>query len=184
MSRKDRLKIADSIETLESEAGRWHILRTPVQGVVSVKGSMETAPDFEAGEDLIQDLTVSMMDKGTRERSKRALAEFLEDRGASTNFSSDGTRVRFSARCLSDDLVDVLHVLFEQLASPAFDEEEFLRVRQRVVSNAARKLTHTGTRAGRILSRRLYPPGHPNRSLLVEREIELLSGIEHGQLLD
>lgn len=177
------MKIAERITTLESGAGLWHLLRTPVEGVVSIKGSIETAPDFESAEDLVQDLTVAMMDKGTKNRSKRDLAEFLEDRGASTSFSSKGTRIRFSARCLSEDLSDLLGVLFEQLASPGFDAEEFERVRTRVASNTARHLTQTSTRAGRMLSRRLYPPGHPNRSRSIEEELERMSGIDRERLL-
>lgn len=184
MSKEDRLQIAQRITTHESEAGLWHLLATPVEGVVSVKGSIETAPDLESGEQLVQDLVVAMLDKGTRTRDKRDLAEFLEDRGATTDFSSAGTRIRFSARCLSDDLEDVLGVLFEQLAEPGFDPEEFLRVRTRVASNSARQLTHTATRAGRLLSRRLYPVGHPNRSMTVENEIERIAEIDLDRLVD
>ncbi|NNF03754.1 MAG: insulinase family protein [Rhodothermales bacterium] len=184
MSRDDRLKIAERIATRESRAGLWHLLATPVEGVVSVKGSIETAPDAAAGETGVQDLMVAMLDKGTRRRSKRDLAEFLEDRGATTDFSSAQTRIRFSARCLSDDLQDVLGVLFEQITEPAFDEDEFQRVRSRVASNVSRQLTHTATRAGRLLSRRLYPEGHPNRSLRVEDELDLIAGTDLDRLVD
>jgi predicted Zn-dependent peptidase len=151
---------------------------TPVEGVVSVKGSIETAPDLTSGEELIQKLTVAMMDKGTRARSKSELAEFLENRGATTAFSSDGIRLRFTARCLSDDLKDVLGVLFEQLASPGFDTDEFSRVRQRIAANVAHRLTHTATRASRMLSRRLYPPGHPNYVRSVEAELSDLHDVD------
>ena len=63
-----------------------HILPWNVDSVVTLKGSFRTSPDFQKGEELIQDLLVSMLDKGTALRSKLAVAEALEDRGASIRF--------------------------------------------------------------------------------------------------
>ena len=183
MSDSSRLRLAPDIHAVASPVGSWYVMPTPVDGVVSVRGSIETAPDFSAGEQIVQDLMVSMLDKGTKSMDKRILAEYLEDRGASTKFSSEGIRIRFSARCLSADLSDVLPVLFDQFTDPLFDAEEFERVRNRIQSNVSRRLTHTGSRARSMLRRRLYPDSHPNYEPPVEDDLKALASVSIDDLI-
>ena len=73
---------ADRIEERRVGPCQLYILPTPVDSVVSWHGSFCTYPDFAKGEDLLQDVAVSLLDKGTHRRDRFAVAEVLEDRGA------------------------------------------------------------------------------------------------------
>lgn len=148
----------------EATCGAAHVwlLPTPVDRVVSFRGSFETRPDFGAGEELEQKLMTMMLDKGTRRRDRFAVAEALEDRGAQLSFSADGPQCGFSGRVLRDDLSDVLALVAEQLQEPLFDEAEFDKVKAQHAAALRRSLDRTSTQAAGALARRLFPKDHPN----------------------
>src|SRR6056297_747117 len=148
----------------EATCGTAHVwmLPTPVDRVVSFRGSFETRPDFGAGEELEQKLMTMMLDKGTLQRDRFAVAEAMEDRGAQLSFSADGSRCGFSGRVLRDDLPDVLALVAEQLQEPLFDEDEFVKVKAQHAASLRRSLDRTSTQAAGALARRLFPVDHPN----------------------
>ena len=86
---------AERVHDVACGAARALFLPTPVDRVVSFRGSFETRPDFGAGEELVQKLTVLMLDKGTRRRDRFAVAEALEDRGVQLRFYAAGFRCGF-----------------------------------------------------------------------------------------
>ena len=145
------------------QPGRLLILPTPVQQVVSLRGAVWAGLDLSADlDDMALDLTTTLLDKGTTRRDRFAVAEALEDRGAELGFYADGLRVGFSGRCLAADLPDVLALLAEQLREPALDEAEFEKAKQQTAAGLRRTLDSTGAQAGGLLSRRLFPPDHPD----------------------
>jgi zinc protease len=137
-------------------------LRTPVDRVVSFEASFQTLPDFGGGEELLQKLTVMLLDKGTRRQDRHGIAEALEDRGARLSFSAEGLRCGFAGRCLRDDLPDVLALAAEQLREPLLDPEEFAKAKARQAAALRRALDDTGTAAHNALVQRLYDDAHPN----------------------
>ena len=162
--------------------GRLLVLPTPVQGVVSLRGSawagLDLTAEFDSppgpGGDMAFDLMTTLLDKGTAHRDRFAVAEALEDRGAELAFYADGLRVGFSGRCLAADLPDVLALLAEQLREPALDEAEFEKARQQAAAGLRRTLDSTGAQAGGLLSRRLFPPDHPDYHPDPEADLERL----------
>lgn len=163
----------------EGEAGRVRVLtlRTPVEQVVSFEGSFLTYPDFEAGEEIQQQLAIALLDKGTRRRDRFALAEALDDRGAQLSFSADGLRSSFAGRCLSEDLGFVLDVASEQLREPLFDPEEFRKARAQQIAAVRRIMEDTGSQAHGALARRLYAPSHPNHRPEPEQDLAHLDSL-------
>lgn len=151
------------------------MLPTPVRSMVSWKASFRANPDFSLEEDLIQGLTVSLLDKGTQRRDRFALAEELENRGAQVHFHSDGLHVEFSGKALTHDAADVLALVAEQLREPLFDEDEFDKSRSRIIASVRRSMESTGTQAAGALTRRVYGPAHPNYSIDPARRIARLS---------
>ena len=154
--------LAERVHEATCGTARVWMLPTPVDRVVSFRGSFETRPDFGAGEELEQKLMTMMLDKGTRQRDRFAVAEALEDRGAQFSFSADGPRCGFSGRVLRDDLPDVLALVAEQLQEPLFDEDEFVKVKAQHAASLRRSLDRTSTQAAGALARRLFPKDHPN----------------------
>lgn len=149
-------------------------LSSPVENVVSWRGSFRTYPDFERGDELLQSLTVSLLDKGTRRRDRFALAELVENRGAQVHFSSDGLLVECSGRALRADAAEMMTLVGEQLREPAFDEAEFSKAKARAAASLRRSLDETSAQASGALSRRIYPRAHPNYVIDAEEQLEVL----------
>jgi len=156
--------------------GPWHVivLDTPIQSVVSFQGSFCTYPDFAAGEIVLQELVVALLDKGTHRRDRFQIAEELENRGAQLSFSSDGLRVRFSGRALPEDLDMVMEIVAEQLREPRIGADEFDKARAYVAASLRREMESTGAQAGAALSRLMYPRTHPNFSMQPEEAMAAL----------
>ena len=162
--------------TTDAPAGPARVLRLPtgVRDVVSFRGSIQTAPDLSADQDIVQDVVAAVLDKGTTTRDRFEIAEALDGRGARISFYSDGLRLGFAGRALRDDLPDVLALLAEQLRQPALDADEIRKAIVRSVASVRRSRESTGAQASGALARRLYPPAHPNYILTPEAELDRL----------
>ena len=165
--------------TADTTAGpaRLLLLPTGVRDAVSFRGSFETAPDLGAGDDVVQGVLASVLDKGTQSRDRFEIAQELEGRGARVSFYSDGLRVGFAGRALRDDLADVLALVAEQLREPALDADEVEKAVVRAVAGVRRSLESTGSQASGALARRLYPPAHPNYAFEPEAELDQLAAV-------
>lgn len=157
---------------------RLLMLKTPVRSVATWKASFKSHPTFADDEDLVQGLTVSLLDKGTQRHDRFAIAEELENRGAQVQFNSDGLYIEFSGRALSEDLSDVLALVAEQLREPLFDGGEFEKSRSRIAASIQRSMESTGSQALSAMTRRLYSPAHPNYSPEPTERIARLADID------
>ena len=173
--------LADRILVHSEEKGVSLVLPWDIDSVVSLRGSFRTQPDFDGGEEVIQDILVGMLDKGTQKRSKIEISALLEDCGASIHFSSSGLAIRFDVRCLKADLKTVLGLLNNQLRYPAFDEREFNLLKDRFVANIRRMEFDTSSRASDALSRLIYTPSHPSWAIPTQ---DLLSKIQQTTIDD
>lgn len=147
-------------------------LATPVNDFVSFRASFVTNPDFGAGDDIIQDLAVAMLDKGTQQRDRFELSGMIEELGASLDVFADGLFVEAVGKALTKDLPTVLNVLSEMLREPLFDPEEFEKVRAMTVAQLQHQLEKTSSQAGSALKRQLFPEDHPNYAPRTETLIE------------
>ncbi len=166
--------LAPRIHDREAGPGRLLTLQTAVDDIVSWHGSFLAYPDVASGDDHLQELTVSLLDKGTGQRDRFALAQVLEECGAKLNLSSDGLYVDVSGRALVDDLPRVMDVLAEMLQEPAFEETEFEKARAQAAAEVQRRMEKTGAQASAALSRRLFGAGHPNYSEAPEQALRRL----------
>ena len=169
--------LAPRIEDRSAGPGRLLTLETAVDDIVSWRGSFLAYPDLAAEDELRQELTVSLLDKGTEHRDRFALARVLEDCGAKLDLSSDGLYVDVSGRALVEDLPRVLDVLAEMLRAPAFEESEFEKARAQAIAETRRRMEKTGAQASAALTRRLFRAGHPNHSAAPEVVIERLRSL-------
>ncbi|MCA0268895.1 MAG: insulinase family protein [Bacteroidetes bacterium] len=139
-----------------------YLIPTPARGVVSFRASFETYPNLLVHEDLIQRLTVRLLDKGTQRRDRFAFADALEHRGATLAFTADEARVGFAGRCLRDDLDAVLDLAAEALNAPLLDASEAAKVVMQLDAAYRHAEEDTAAQADAALSRLLYAEGHPN----------------------
>ena len=170
-------RLAPQIQDRTAGPGRLLTLRTSVDDVVSFRGSFVANPDFAAGDALRQQLTVSLLDKGTTHRDRFELARVLEACGAKLDLSSDGLFVEASGRALVDDLPRVMDVMAEVLRAPAFDPEEFRKARAQVAADVQRRMEKTSAQASMALSQRLFPDGHPNFTPTPDTVLEWLQDL-------
>ena len=154
------------------------MLPTAVESVVSFYGSFATRPDLAAKQDVLQDLAVSLLDKGTTARNKFDIAHELESRGAEIRFHSMATRIAFSGKCLNKDVSSVLAICAEQLRDPTLDESEYEKVLPRLQASVMQSMESTATQAGTALRRMLFNEDHPNYAYAPEREMEILSATD------
>ena len=154
--------IAPQIRDRGAGPGRLLTLQTSVDDIVSWRGSFLAYPDLASGDDQLQSLMVSLLDKGTELRNRFELARVLEDCGAKLNLSSDGLYVDVSGRALTEDLPRVMDVLAEMLQRPSFDETEFEKAQAQAIAKVQRRMEKTGAQASAALTRRLFANGHPN----------------------
>jgi predicted Zn-dependent peptidase len=145
-----------------------------VDDIVSWRGSFLAYPDLAAGDNLLQELMVSLLDKGTERRDRFALAQVLEECGAKLNLSSDGLYVDVSGRAIAEDLPRVMNVLSEMLQTPSFEETEFEKARAQAVAQVQRRMEKTGAQASAALARRLFKSEHPNYSDAPEEALHRL----------
>lgn len=169
--------LAPRIRDRSAGPGRLLTLETAVDDIVSWRGSFLACPDLAAEDELRQELTVSLLDKGTEHRDRFALARVLEDCGAKLDLSSDGLYVDVSGRALVEDLPRVLDVLAEMLRAPSFEESEFEKARAQAIAETRRRMEKTGAQASAALTRRLFGAGHPNHSAAPEAVIERLRSL-------
>jgi zinc protease len=139
-------------------------VKTSIKDVVTIRGVLAAGDVFNPPDNsAIADLTAGMLDKGTVSRDKFALAELLEQVGATINFSSGSHTLNFSAKTLRKDLSLVLSLLTEQLRTPRFDPEEFAKLKKQMIGRHKRQMEDTDFRADTTFARAIFPAGHPNR---------------------
>jgi zinc protease len=151
------------------------VLPTGIRDVVTLRGSLDTWPDFTGDGEMVQALMARCLDKGTTTRGKFEVAEALENLGAHMGFSGSAARITYSARALSKDLEAVVGLLFEQLITPALEDSELAKERDRMQASIQRGTTEAGYRADAALSQHVYATGHPNVILDPEAEEKLLT---------
>ncbi len=174
---ENRSLLASRVVEERRGAARLLFCSAPVPDVVSFRGSFKTGPDFSTDDDLVQQLVVDLLDKGTRRRGRFEIATELEGRGAQLHLYADNLRVGFAGRTLAEDLDAVLALLFEQILEPALPAEEFDKERRQAIASIRRSMDSTAGQATGALTRRLYPRAHPNYVPEPEEELARLDRI-------
>ena len=177
-------KIADRItEQTPIDGIRLLTMKTGVKDVVTIIGSFLGGDQYSPQANMmIADLTAAMLDKGTKNKSKFEIADRLETVGASINFSSGQYHVRFSAKCLKDDIPLVLSLLAEQLREPIFNKEDLKTLKTRLIGNLKRDKENPQRQAGGAFLRKLYPKSHPNYSYKIDDHIKMVNDIMPASL--
>ncbi|MSU49093.1 MAG: insulinase family protein [Opitutus sp.] len=138
-------------------------LSTSIKEVVTIRGVLNAGDVFNPpGNSAIADLTAGMLDQGTAKRDKFAIAELLEQAGATLGFGTGSHTLNFSGKCLKKDLPLVLELLAEQLRSPRFDPAEFAKLKKQFIGRHRQQMEDTDFRAQGAFARAIFPAGHPN----------------------
>lgn len=104
---------------------------------------------------------VSMLDRGTESRTFEELSDELEAVGAEISFGAGRHTTRFNAKCMAEDLGDVLETLAEMLRAPAFPDAQVDLVRGQIVTALKQRQSNTRHRAAVAFRDLAYGPEHP-----------------------
>ena len=124
----DGSALASKIVDLEPVPGvKVHVLKTPVKDVIKIQGSLLGGEQL--GPPMVAAMFARMLSEGTKEKTKFEVGELLENKGASLSFSGseDSFRIRFSGRCLKEDLGMVIGLMGEMVG---WDKREVIVSRE------------------------------------------------------
>ncbi|MFZ9682495.1 MAG: M16 family metallopeptidase, partial [Cephaloticoccus sp.] len=172
--------IADHIDRSDINGIDLLTLKTGVKNVVTLKGTLPLGNAASPADNpALAYLTGSMLDKGTVNKDKFAIAAELEGVGATLSFGVGNETLGINAKCLAQDAPLVIALIAEQLRHPAMDAGEFEKVKKQYVAGLKQALDNTDQRAADAFSRAIYPVGHPNRKTPTE---EVIAAVERTTL--
>lgn len=159
-----RASIADNIVRDDINGIDLITLKTGVKNVVTIKGTLPLGNAASPADNpALAMLTGSMLDKGTVNHDKFAIAGQLESVGASLTFGVGTETLGINGKCLTKDVPLVISLIAEQLRAPAFSAEEFEKIKKQYIGALKQALDNTNQQASDNFTRAVYPLGHPNR---------------------
>jgi zinc protease len=136
---------------------------TGVKDVVVIVGVLPAGDAMaEGGNIAVPTLMGMMLDRGTRELDKFAIADRLENVGAEIAFAVGVESLEVRAKCLKKDLPLVLGLMAAELRTPALQAAEFAKAKQHFVGSLEASLQNTDSRAQEAFGSAIFPAGHPN----------------------
>lgn len=155
------------------------VLQNRANPTVSFVGTLRAGAYFNPPERLgIASFAASMLNKGTRSRSKLEIAESLEMAGARLSFSANTFLASVGGQSLSRDFHMVLSTLAEELREPSFPGEELEKLKVRTLASIRQNQEETRVRAIERFTQLVFPPDNPFYQPSLEqlaREIERIS---------
>ena len=138
------MKFVDSVEIDKPLGGlTTYVVPTKVKDVVTIAGSFLGGTVHSLNQNnKIPSITASMLDKGTKDKSKYEIRNTLESLGAEIGFVASKHHINFTAHCLQKDLPVVINLLVEQLREPLFSDEELELLKKQVIGNLELSLIH------------------------------------------
>ncbi len=126
------LQFTKGLTNFKTQAFTVAVLPRFGTGVVTISGAIEAGPwHAEAEKAPVAQVVASLLDEGTKRRTREDFRDLLEKEGTSLNFWADGRYVMFSLRATAHALPEALSLLFEALMQPALSETSRLQVIER-----------------------------------------------------
>ena len=149
--------------------------------IVAVSAVFMGGVRFEpAGKNGVSDLMASMLTRGTASHTSEEIAEILEASGGSLSGYGGRNSFGVSAKFLSRDLPLALRLVNEVLSTPTFPEDEFQKMRTRVLAGIRRRSEDIEETHALLQQKMLYAP-HPY-SLTAEGSEESVKSLTRQDL--
>jgi predicted Zn-dependent peptidase len=149
-----RFKLKNGLEVFLVE---FHDLPLVNFNLMVKTGGAANPPD-RAG---LADLTAHMLDEGTKTRGALAIADEAASLGATLSTGSTWDASNVSMQTLSKNLDPALALFADVVQNPTFEEKEFTRVRDNLLTAITRRKDSPPTVANLALVRLLYGAKHP-----------------------
>ena len=139
-----------------------YLLENHADVTVDLVGFFEGGLYLEAPEQSgVADLTLSMLDRGTRHRTENEIAIALESNAISLDYTlvREGATVR--GRCLAEDLPLLIELMGETLAEPSFPAGQLALAKEQTLVDLRQAAYDTFEQATRRAAALLLGPRHP-----------------------
>jgi zinc protease len=124
--------------------------------IVIPGGHLLDTPD-KAG---LANLTASMMNEGTRNKTPEELEDAIRLLGASISFSASSESINIRVSTLARNFEKTLALVEEMLFQPRWDEEQFVIVKDRIINNLKRNRANPGYLASNALNKLIFGEGN------------------------
>ncbi|MCI4371582.1 MAG: insulinase family protein [Thermoplasmata archaeon] len=133
----------------------------PSNPFVAFRGSVPAGMSAEGDAHGVAEFTSRLLLSGTRKRNASKLADRLEGIGATLEFHNGEELLHFNGRCTRETAKETVRLLVECLSQPAFPAREVERIRGELMNDLRIEADDTQARAGRELSKLVFPNDHP-----------------------
>jgi zinc protease len=131
-----------------------------------VKAGSAHDPEGQSG---LANLTTSLLEQGTKQRSATQIAETLDAIGARLSVEVEEDFTVIKLQLLKKEVETGLTLLADILMNPAFSEEEIARARRNMLSNIAAEADQPEVMAERRFRQQLFA-GHPYQHPVIGQE--------------
>lgn len=108
----------------------------------------------------VNNLVAALLSRGTRDHDYDAINEMIESRSASLAFSGGVLSTSLSIKSLAEDMPDLLRLASEMLRVPTFPEDQFARVKDRVLTALREREHDPRSMASLAFYKLAYPETH------------------------
>jgi len=129
----------------------------------------------------VANLTAANLLNGTRDKDALALAQTLEDRGISLEFSAFRDGVDVEGYALASEVPTLLRTLADVLQNATFPEADFNLSQQRYLTALSLEADDPVRLGRRVFQETLYPSDHPLHPFATPASVQ---GIQRQQLVD
>ncbi len=123
----------------------------------------------------VANLTAANLLNGTRSQDALALAQTLEDRGISLEFSAFRDGVDIEGYALASELPTLLNTLSDVLQNATFPEPDFQRSQQRYLTALSLEADDPVRLGRRVFQETLYPPNHPLHPFATPESVQAIT---------
>ncbi|MBD2198509.1 insulinase family protein [Calothrix anomala FACHB-343] len=157
------------------------LLRDRSVPTINLSGQIDAGTVFDGNQKAgLANLTANNLMNGTKTQDALTLAETLEDRGASLEFSASREGVNIGAQGLSADLPILIQTLADVTQNATFPADQLELTRQRVLTSLKVQLDDPQSLGRRAFQQVIYPENHPFHSFAT---IESLNNITRDDVL-
>lgn len=129
---------------------------------VTINGYIKAGKEFEKAEKAgLASLVADNLLHGTKTKDTLTIADILDRRGASLDFTALREGVRIQGKSLQTDLRILLETIADVVKNSTFPEKELEISRQQAVNNLKLELDDADELANRKFMQALYPQNHP-----------------------
>ncbi|BAY16023.1 peptidase M16 domain-containing protein [Anabaenopsis circularis NIES-21] len=143
---------------------------------INISGQIDAGTEFDGNQKAgLAILTAENLMNGTQSKNALALAQTLEDRGASLDFSASREGVSIGGEGLSANLPILIQTLADVLQNANFPADQLELSRQRALTGLQVQLDDPSTLARRVFQQAIYPENHPFHSFSTDTSLKAIT---------